>query len=273
MLSSVSLRRMARRDTTWLNTGFGIPLTVLNRPCGTRSHQTSSAYSRGGFGCTSDRIVTDLGLGISRSDEQAQAQACVGVGVVSGCFSVVQPSSKLLAGIETGVGARRIEGFNLCLNLDGLQPGPDRHRTRPSLLSSICLDHPFVAQRHGPSPSGPSRSDQLLASMLDRGPEEPSYPHTPPPRPRAPSPAHRHCPVTDRMPQLARARTAPIAWSLARTHTGIQFDFAVAGHPPFASDVLTIASFVTDVKGVLAYAGFGAEKAVVYGHSMEAAVS
>jgi hypothetical protein len=65
----------------------------------------------------------------------------------------------------------------------------------------------------------------------------------------------------------------PIAQSLAGTHTVIQFDFEGAGHSPLASDALTMAGFVEDVKCVLAYAGFGAEKAVVYGHSMGAAVS
>ena len=65
----------------------------------------------------------------------------------------------------------------------------------------------------------------------------------------------------------------PIAQSLAGTHTVIQLDFEGAGHSPLTSDSLTMARFVEDVKGVLAHAGFGAEKAEVYGHSMGAAVS
>lgn len=64
----------------------------------------------------------------------------------------------------------------------------------------------------------------------------------------------------------------PIAHSLARTHTVIQFDFEGAVNSPLASVALTMAGLVEDVKGVLAYAGFGAEKGVVYGHSIGAAV-
>jgi hypothetical protein len=206
--SDATLGLTSTHDSTehYLNAGFGIPLTRSATPCETGSHHTSSNHSQSGFGCTAAQIVTDLGPGVSHSVEQAQP--CVGVGIVSGGYSLAQASPKILAGIQTGVGARRIEGFDLRLNLDGLRPGPDRHRTRPSPLSNICLDHPFAAQLYGPSPSGPSRSNQLVASMLDRSPKESFHPPTPPPRPRAPSPAYRHRLVTDHMRHLARARTA-----------------------------------------------------------------
>ncbi len=64
----------------------------------------------------------------------------------------------------------------------------------------------------------------------------------------------------------------PIASHFTRYHTVIRFDFEGAGHSPFASDKLTMAGFVEDVKAVLEYAGFAGEKAAIYGHSMGAAV-
>jgi hypothetical protein len=54
----------------YLNAGFSIPLTVSATHCETGSHHTSSIHSQSGFGCTSDRIVTDSGPGISHLDEQ-----------------------------------------------------------------------------------------------------------------------------------------------------------------------------------------------------------
>lgn len=69
---------------------------------------------------------------------------------------------------------------------------------------------------------------------------------------------------------------ATILFPIARDFgdfTVIQFDFEGAGHSPLASERLTMAGFVEDVRAVLEYAGFAGEKAVVYGHSMGAAVS
>jgi hypothetical protein len=129
----------------------------------------------------------------------------VGVGIVSGGSSLAQPCPRILADIGTGVGARRIEGFNLRRNLGGLRPGPDRRRIWPSPLSNISLDHPFAAHVYGQNLFATKPSP---FSLLDRTMEEPLRPSTPPPRPRVPTPAHRHRLVTDRMRQLARARTA-----------------------------------------------------------------
>ncbi|GAA5826493.1 hypothetical protein JCM11251_002397 [Rhodosporidiobolus azoricus] len=64
----------------------------------------------------------------------------------------------------------------------------------------------------------------------------------------------------------------PLASSLEDKFTVIRFDFEGAGKSPLASEELTLQAFVEDVKSVLEYAGKGGEKAVVFGHSLGAAV-
>ncbi len=186
----------------YLHADCNIPLTVSCTTCDAGYHHTSSLRSRGGFGYTPDGVVTDPSLHLSHPDQQVQT--CVSIGAASGNHGAAPPSSRMLAGNRTSVGPRRIKGFNLRLNLVGLQPGPDRRRTWPSPLSNISLDHPFAAQVYGHNLSATEGS---LFFVLDQGIDKPTRPPTPPSRPRAPSPAHRHCHVTDRMRQLAYART------------------------------------------------------------------
>ncbi|GAA5896392.1 hypothetical protein JCM6882_001002 [Rhodosporidiobolus microsporus] len=64
----------------------------------------------------------------------------------------------------------------------------------------------------------------------------------------------------------------PLAPLLEAQYTVVRFDFEGAGKSPLASDELSMERFVEDVKAVLEYAGKGGEKAVVFGHSLGAAV-
>lgn len=64
----------------------------------------------------------------------------------------------------------------------------------------------------------------------------------------------------------------PIAEDLSTSFTVIRFDFEGAGKSPLSSDGLSVKKFVEDVKAVLSFAGFEGTPAVLFGHSLGAAV-
>lgn len=65
----------------------------------------------------------------------------------------------------------------------------------------------------------------------------------------------------------------PIASVLSEKYTVIRFDFEGAGKSAFTGGGLSMSKYVEDVKLVLEHAGFAGQKAVVFGHSLGAAVS
>lgn len=65
----------------------------------------------------------------------------------------------------------------------------------------------------------------------------------------------------------------PIAPQMAQHFTVIRFDFEGAGKSPLSEGGLSMTNFVEDCKAVLEYAGFKGVPAVVFGHSLGAAVS
>ncbi len=135
----------------YLHANFGVPLTVSHTTYEPGFHHTSSLRSRGGFGCTPDGVVTDPSLHLSRPDQQAQT--CASIGVASGDDGAAPPSSRMLAGNRTSVGARRIEGFNLRLNLVGTPTGTGS----PSNTAVSAVQHP---------PRSPVRSSGIWLQFL-----------------------------------------------------------------------------------------------------------